>query len=154
MITVDSTEKTIHVLVPYPIYVALYRKAMVVKPFFLQNTKLVKSFLFFSNIIVTVVNYFDFSTGFTEEEVENVAAIIYRDFLDVTNLQGCDFFNSSNQPIALLDSVNYPNDITFFAYFSTVHTNTIGYRLTKCSFSIKASPYLPQSTFLSTTSPI
>ena len=127
---------------------------MVVKLFFLQNTKLVKFFLFFSNIIVAVVSYFNFSTGFTEEEAKKVAAIICRDFLDVTNLQGRDFSDSSNQPIALLDSVNYPNDITFFSSFSTVHTNTIGHRLPKYSFSIKASPYLPQSTFLPTTSPI
>ena len=118
---------------------------------FFKITNLVKPYLYFSDIVDTIVNYFYFSVGFVQEVVENVAIIGYSAFIDVTNIQGFSFSESSSQHIDLLDLINYLHDVNFIFIFSTVNANTIDHRLHKHFLSIKSSLFLYQSTSLSPT---
>ena len=115
IITFGFMVKAIRVFVFPSINGALYHNAMVVQLVFHQITNLAESFLF-QRYVSTVVNYFDFSADFTEDEAENVTIITRRTFFDITNVQGLSIADLSRQLIAMTDSINFSNDIfcTFF----------------------------------------
>ena len=104
---------------------------------FFKITNLVKPYLYFSDIVDTIVDYFYFSVGFVQEVAENVVIIGYSAFIDITNIQGFSFSESSSQHTDLLDLINYLHDVNFIFIFSTVNANTIDHRLHKHFLSIK-----------------
>ena len=126
---VGLSEFSIRILVPVPISVESYRKALIANLFFHQILSLV-DFLSVSinDLMATVATYFDINTRSTERKAEAAAQTIFRSFLHVSHLVGVTFSNSPRQPIKVTDYDNRLVDIIYFTFRSNLSTNTVDCR--------------------------
>ena len=109
------SELSIRTLVPDPISVKPYRKALIAKLLFRQILSLTDSpSVEINDLLSTVASYFTVNTGSTEREVNTAAPSIYRSFLRVSNLTGVDFLDATGKSIKVSNPASRPADLTYF----------------------------------------
>ena len=94
--------------------------------FFRQILSLSNSlFVFFNDLMIAVVSYFDINSGSPKREAESAAQIIFRSFFHVSNLHDVTFSSASWKPTKVPDWNTRPAIVTYFIFRFHIFTATV-----------------------------
>ena len=143
---VGLSDLLIRTLVPDPISVEPYRKALIAKLFFRQILSLADSpSVELNDLLFTVASYFCFSTGSAERDANIAAQSISRAIFRVSNLTGVGFSDATGKILNIPDVTSRPADLAFFTFRSHFFAPSVDIRAPNKSLNLEFSLRLPQS---------
>ena len=142
--TVGASDASICTRVLVSISAFPYRNTLIAKMLFRQILGYADSpSISISDLVSTVVSYFDMSTAMAERETKAVAISICDPIFYVDNISGFDFLTSKEESIIMNDPKKHPRDVSYFTFRLSLNPYIVDPRASNAVHQFKFSLRLP-----------